>query len=117
MVMSGVTGRPSGDLIVELDPMWWAEDGACRGMYETLSFWPPAGPTSGGQAGWRTIRRAEFPVAKRHREADCKAVCARCPVRGICLEWGITHDEVGIWGGKNDDERHAIRQGRETAMR
>lgn len=43
------------------------------------------------------------------RESSAKAICADCPVRDKCLEYGIDlaidNDIVeGIWGGKNPQE-------------
>lgn len=53
---------------------------------------------------------------KVYREAEAKAVCARCDLRSECLIWALGSNgnpvEVGIWGGLNDDERRAIRTGR-----
>lgn len=44
---------------------------------------------------------------------EAKAVCARCPVTAECLEHAITHHEVhGIWGGKSERERRALRRQR-----
>lgn len=100
--MGGVTGRPSTDMIVELPEMWWAEFGACRGMYASLSFWAPTSELH--------YQKAEQPAAKRRREAACKAVCAGCPVRDECLSWGLAHDELGVWGGTTDDDRQAMRR-------
>ena len=38
-----------------------------------------------------------------------KAVCSRCEVQSLCLEWalvaGIDH---GVWGGLGEDERRAL---------
>lgn len=37
-----------------------------------------------------------------------KAICADCPVREACLEYGIDEAE-GIWGGTTHEERRRIR--------
>ena len=37
-------------------------------------------------------------------ERKAKALCARCPVRRECLEYGIDED-YGIWGGSLPSER------------
>ena len=37
-------------------------------------------------------------------ERKAKALCARCPVRRECLEYGIEED-YGIWGGTLPSER------------
>ena len=53
---------------------------------------------------------------KRHekdaREAKAKALCVRCPVQEICLEYALAIREPhGVWGGRNETERrHLLRQ-------
>jgi WhiB family transcriptional regulator, redox-sensing transcriptional regulator len=43
---------------------------------------------------------AETLAARKAREADARAVCARCPARLPCLEWAMAAGEQdGIWGG------------------
>lgn len=44
--------------------------------------------------------------------AEAKAVCARCPVRDICLEWSLTTLEYGVAAGLTEDERRAVRRER-----
>jgi hypothetical protein len=46
------------------------------------------------------------------REQDAKNVCSGCSLMVACREWAMTHDERGVWGGTNDDDRRAIRTGR-----
>ena len=41
-----------------------------------------------------------------------KSLCAACPVRVQCLEWGIRREEFGVWGGTTARERAAIRRER-----
>ena len=37
---------------------------------------------------------------------EAKAVCFRCEVRGICLEWAMeSGQDAGVWGGLSEDER------------
>jgi hypothetical protein len=31
--------------------------------------------------------------------AAAQAICARCPVRELCLSLGLQRDEYGVWGG------------------
>ena len=47
--------------------------------------------------------------------ADAKSHCAVCPVRPECLEWAISREEFGVWGGTTARERAALR--RERGMR
>jgi hypothetical protein len=43
--------------------------------------------------------------------AQAKAICNRCPVREICLNWALdTRQESGIWGGLTEDERWNLRR-------
>lgn len=46
------------------------------------------------------------------REQDAKAVCSQCPLVADCLAWAQKHDERGIWGGTNEDDRRFLRTGR-----
>lgn len=38
-----------------------------------------------------------------------RVLCASCEVIEACAEWGIKHEEHGMWGGLTPDERMAIR--------
>ena len=42
-----------------------------------------------------------------------KAVCARCPVQGACLEYGLD-EPFGVWGGLDPRERRKLRQAMAT---
>lgn len=65
-------------------------DSSCRGVNPDL-FYPERGEST----------------------KEAKAVCAGCPVRIDCLEYAIAHNErFGIWGGKSERERRAIRKQR-----
>lgn len=33
------------------------------------------------------------------------SVCATCPVRRVCLAYGLLNGESGLWGGITDEER------------
>ncbi len=71
----------------------WREQAACR--YTDLGLFFPAGST--GMAA-REIKAA-------------KAVCEGCSVRKECLQFAFeTNQESGIWGGKDEDERHRLRR-------
>lgn len=47
--------------------------------------------------------------------AEAKTHCDVCPVQRPCLEWAITREEFGVWGGTTARERAALR--RERGMR
>jgi WhiB family redox-sensing transcriptional regulator len=68
----------------------WQKDALCLGR-PTEWFFPER--NSENRNGWLT------PADRR-----AKALCARCPVRRECLEYGLK-DEYGIWGGSRPIER------------
>lgn len=75
----------------------WMADGACAGS--SHDGWFSDDDDEDGaprDAGTRTY-------------ATAKRVCATCPVQEPCLEWGVTHDEFGIWGGLGRRSRRALR--------
>ena len=61
--------------------------GACRTASTDL-FFPPYDSPSGNA-----------PAIK---------ICERCLLKGECLEWALTHDEVGVWGGTGEADRRAL---------
>lgn len=79
--------------ITEWDNEGWRNQAACRYVEAELFF--PA-----GSAG----------PAVDHIQA-AKAVCRSCPVQDPCLQFALeTNQEAGIWGGKDEDERHRLRR-------
>jgi len=75
-------------------------DAACKGEDLGLFFGPDA----------------EFVTARRDREANAKAICARCPVRPDCLAYALaTGEAYGVWGGATEDERRAMLRQRRRA--
>lgn len=73
----------------------WRGKAACREEDPELFY--PVGTTG--------------PALAQVREA--KAVCTRCPVTAQCLAWALeTGQRFGVWGGKSEDERKAMRPGR-----
>jgi WhiB family redox-sensing transcriptional regulator len=38
-----------------------------------------------------------------------RAICAQCPVTAECLDWAVTHHEMGVWGGTTEAGRRKIR--------
>ena len=73
--------------------MSWHHYAACRGENPELFF-------SIGTIG---------PAVQQLQRA--KAVCGRCAVQSLCLQWallaGIDH---GVWGGLSEDERHTLKR-------
>ncbi|MHB8273204.1 MAG: WhiB family transcriptional regulator [Dermatophilaceae bacterium] len=53
-----------------------------------------------------------FPIGNTepaHLQVEkAKAVCRRCEVVDSCLKWAIeSGQEIGVWGGLSEGERHA----------
>lgn len=60
----------------------------------------------------QTDPEAFFPE-KGGSPRNARLVCSRCPVREQCLEDALARDErFGIWGGKSERERRAIKRQR-----
>lgn len=67
------------------------ERGACLGS-DTDAFYPLT-----------TSLTTENKLAKR--------ICnTRCEVVDECLQWALTHERHGIWGGTTSTERQVLRQ-------
>jgi WhiB family redox-sensing transcriptional regulator len=49
-----------------------------------------------------------FPDEYELPDPAALRLCERCPVQPACLDWALTHDERGIWGGLTYDERTKI---------
>lgn len=72
-------------------------------------------------AGWlpaldglcaQTDPEAFFPE-KGESTAAAKRTCLACDVRVECLQWALdTGERFGVWGGKSERERRAIRAAR-----
>jgi WhiB family redox-sensing transcriptional regulator len=81
----------------------WQFRAACRGEDASLFFAP----------GYFETREQ-----KEAREAQAKAICARCPVRAECLEYALAIREMhGVWGGMNETERRALLRERDAVRR
>jgi WhiB family transcriptional regulator, redox-sensing transcriptional regulator len=44
---------------------------------------------------------------------NARRICAACPVRGDCLDYAIAADELGIWGGLDQQERRNLKRKRQ----
>ena len=70
----------------------WFSQGACA--TSDVNFFPGRGNNKGVQAA--------------------KAVCAGCPVVEQCLAYAMSGGEkYGVWGGKSENQRRALRPARE----
>ena len=78
---------------VEFDDRAWRRSAACRDADPAMFF--PVG-TTGAAVG---------------EIVEAKAVCNRCPVRLACLRFAlVTHQEFGVWGGKDEEDRRELRR-------
>lgn len=75
------------------DRAGWRDQAAC--LHTELGLFFPTGRTG--------LAAKEIQAAK--------AVCRSCPVQGACLQFAFeTNQESGIWGGKDEVERLALRK-------
>lgn len=64
----------------------------------------------------------EFFYTEEGKETDIsvyslgRKICAGCRVREACLEWGVQHEEHGLWGGLTPRERQKIRKSRNIIL-
>lgn len=42
--------------------------------------------------------------------AAAKKICAGCPIKFECLDYGLKHAEIGIWGGLTESQRDSLRK-------
>jgi WhiB family transcriptional regulator, redox-sensing transcriptional regulator len=81
----------------------WQLKAACLGLYEKSGedlFFSPDNP--GGPKNGRGIK------GERERIEKAKAICVTCPVMWECLDYAITNESHGIWGGMTDAERRKV---------
>lgn len=92
--------------------MRWREDGRCNtGNAEMVALFYSnhvCGPQCDGPGGCREARQERGRVDRVQR---AKAICAKCPVQPDCLGYALEYaEQFGIWGGKTERERRAIRR-------
>src|SRR5262245_26662512 len=68
----------------------WMADAACRGR-PLPGFW---------------LDPRQHPALYQ----EAVAFCIRCPVSTLCYAYGAIRDEIGLWGGTPERERHARRR-------
>ncbi|MGC5041090.1 WhiB family transcriptional regulator [Streptomyces sp. DT73] len=84
------TYAPSADLPVNTD---WRSFSVCKDEDPELFF--PIGTTG--------------PALLQIEEA--KAVCRRCPVMELCLQWALDSvQEHGVWGGTDEGDRRRMKR-------
>jgi WhiB family redox-sensing transcriptional regulator len=80
--------------------MTWRDRAACLDEDPELFF--PIGNTE--------------PAFRQIEEA--RAVCLRCEVREICLNWAMeTRQEAGVWGGQSAEQRQSLKRRNARARR
>ena len=42
-------------------------------------------------------------------EDKARAICRGCPVIDECFLYAVKHNELGVWGGLTEEERHKIK--------
>ena len=58
-----------------------------------------------------------FDDMKRTQVSKAKKICSTCPVIDECLEYAISADEFGVWGGKTMNERRQMRRLRKKQVK
>lgn len=71
----------------------WTKDASCRGHDPNLWF-----PTGGST--WE----------ERKQIRTALDICRQCPVKEQCLNYALRHEREGIWGGRTQREREALRR-------
>jgi len=69
---------------------------------EDLFAWQSQGKCAGMNREW-FFPEFDFVLNPKVLEA-----CNACPVREICVQWAIDHDEAGVWGGLTEEQRKQI---------
>ena len=71
--------------------------------------WYPDAACIGRGDMWHPERKRRAKSVVHIETVLALQICGRCPVRGDCLDWALTHKEpLGIWGGLTARERHLI---------
>lgn len=84
----------------------WMKKGKCRtsGVNPEMFYAPDEDDPETGK------KRQERSILWK-----VKPICGSCPVSGNCLDWAMTLNEQGIWGGTTTEERQVLKRFRERA--
>jgi hypothetical protein len=77
-------------------------NGSCTGCDPRIWF-PNASRSNPGKFSQQFQRATE-------NERIAKQICSTCHIKTDCLNYAVYHEGHGIWGGKNERERAAIRK-------
>lgn len=78
---------------------WEYENPSCASVGG--DFWFPEKVNTKGAV--RTLSGTSFEVQM------AKSICGSCIHKMECAEWGIQHENFGIWGGLTQQDRNRIR--------
>ena len=78
---------------------WEYENPSCASVGG--DFWYPEKVNSKG--AMRTLSGTSFEVQM------AKSICGSCIHKAECRQWGIEHENFGIWGGLTNNDRIRIR--------
>jgi len=75
----------------------WHQEARCKDLPQDMFF--------GAEQDESTSKRHR-PMLTMSEANKAKAVCDRCPVRKLCLEYAlVNHEEYGVWGGSTGRDR------------
>ncbi len=96
----------SKEVVHELDRITRVDepprDGSCKG-HDPRMWYPHASRTDVGN--YSTNYKQSIEDAQ-----TAKRICLGCTKRIECLSYSLYHENHGIWGGKTERERNAIRR-------
>lgn len=78
--------------------------------YYTLRYDPDKFKDAGCKGLSTEMFYPDKRVFNREEERFYNNLCARCPVREACMEWGLAHENYGIWGGLTPLQRTHYRK-------
>ena len=62
------------------------------------------------EAACRGLDPEMFYAEGANAVAQAKSLCGVCPAKDRCLEWALTREEFGVWGGTTPRERSDLRR-------
>ena len=67
-------------------------------------------PFDGSQICAQTDPDLWFPTSEKQTGRLAKTLCRSCPWLKSCLDYGLTHEVVGVWGATTERERIDMRK-------
>lgn len=84
-------------------PPWEFEDPKCAEVGTEIFF-----SSDRDDPGQRKLPANEYAMAA--------TICARCPHKMECAEWGIMYESHGMWGGLTPQQRARMRTKRKIQI-